>query len=178
MKFFKSLYNGGLAVERYFAGISFMFLVFAGFIQVVFRYVFKLSVAWADELILFCLLWFVFVASSVATEDKKHIIISVLVDALPKKVGHWVTIFSQIVWVVMAGWIGYIAILNAKAAFVSGSLTLGGKFPYWIAMASIPVGLLLMMIKVAVLIVRTLKGEADQISAEEALMKEVEDLDL
>lgn len=164
--------------ERYFAGATFLLLVFAGFIQVVFRYAFHIAVAWADELILFCLVWCVFMGSSVATVDRKHIIISALVDVFPPKLAKYVTIFSQFVWLAASVVIGYVTWTNAIVSLQMGSKTLGGKFPYWVAMIAIPIGLILMAIKVAVLIVHTFKGERDTRTAEEELMEELEDMDL
>ena len=159
--------------EKAFAGFFFLVLVLAGFIQVLFRYVFHLTVAWAEELILICLEWCVFVGASAATVEKKHIIISVLVDAFPGKLKKWFTVFSQVLWLVIAVVTLYITYDNAMTSFVRGNATLGGGYPYWVPMAALPVGLFLMTLKVIVLIIKTIHGESDLRDAEEVIREEM-----
>lgn len=159
--------------EKVFSGFFFSVLILAGFTQVMFRYVFHLTVAWAEELILICLEWCVFVGASAATTEKKHIIISVLVDMFPEKVRKWFTVFSQVLWLIFAIATLYITYDNTLNAFSRGNATLGGGYPYWIPMAALPVGLFLMVTKVIVLILKTIHGEADLRDAEEVLREEM-----
>ncbi len=159
--------------EKVFVGFFFLLLVLAGFIQVVFRYVLHLTVAWAEELILICLAWSVFVGASAATTEKKHIIISVLVNAFPEKIRKWLTVCSQVFWLIFAAVAAYITFDNAMNSFSRGNVTLGGGYPYWIPMMALPVGLFLMCLKVIVLIWGTIRGEADLQNQEEAIREEM-----
>ena len=159
--------------EKAFCGFFFLVLVFAGFIQVLFRYAFQFTVAWAEELILICLEWCVFVGASAATVEKKHIIISVLVNAFPKKVAQWFTVFSQILWLIFGCITLYITYQNAFSSFMRHNVTLGGGYPYWLPMAALPVGFFLMTLKVIVLIIKTIHGEADLRDTEELIREEI-----
>lgn len=159
--------------EKTFAGACFLILVLAGFLQVLFRYVFHVTVAWAEELILFCLEWYVFIGASAATVEKKHIAVNVVVDALPEKLSKFFTVLAQILWLVFAVIATNITFTNMISSYVRGNKTLGGGFPYWFGMLALPIGLALLCIKTVILIIKTIHGEKDHLSVEETIREEM-----
>jgi TRAP-type C4-dicarboxylate transport system permease small subunit len=59
------------------------------FIQVLFRYIFHLSLAWSEELARYLFLWLAALASAYAFKTKSHIALTFLVDRLGGRVRGW-----------------------------------------------------------------------------------------
>ena len=60
------------------------------FIQVLFRYIFHLSLAWSEELARYMFLWLAALASAYAFKTKSHIALTFLVDRLGGRIRGWV----------------------------------------------------------------------------------------
>lgn len=170
----KKYYEGYNRFEKVVLGLIMCMLIIMGFAQVIFRFVLHVSLAWAEELMTFLMVWVAYLGSSAATNERKHIIVSMFVDLLPKPLRVRFTIISQILWfgcaVVMAylGW-------NITMNYISrGAVSLGGQYPFWCASIIIPLGMALMAIRVVVLIAHTLQGERDVISQEEMIREEMD----
>lgn len=67
----------------------------------------------------------------------------------------------------------YLGYIVTKNYITRNAITLGGKYPYWIASIAIPVGMLLIIIRVAILIVKTFHGESDTRSQKEIVEEEI-----
>lgn len=170
----KKFHEKWVEAERAAGGILLLLVTFGGFVQVLARYVLKGSIRWGDDFILFSMVWFVFIGSSVATVDKKHIIISALVDALPKKAARVMTILSQVAWLVFGVITLYICAMYTYNVAAKGSAAINSGFPYWIAAIAMPIGLALMLVKVVILIVETIQGKRDLLTEEESIKEEIE----
>jgi TRAP-type C4-dicarboxylate transport system permease small subunit len=67
------------------------------FIQVLFRYVFHLSLAWSEELARYLFLWLAALASAYAFKTKSHFALRFIVDRLGGKFRGWVSTFVAFV---------------------------------------------------------------------------------
>lgn len=169
----KKLYEGYNRFERVILGLIMLVLIIMGFVQVICRFVLEIPLAWAEELMTFCMVWVAYVGASAAANERKHILVSMFVDMLPKPAAKAVTIFSQLLWLfctIMMAYLGYQITMNN---INRGAKALGGGYPYWIAAISIPLGMLLVSIRVIRLLVNTIHGESDTRSQEEIVQEEI-----
>lgn len=170
----KKLYEGYNRLEKVVLALIMCLLVAMGFAQVICRFVLQMPLAWAEELLTFCMVWVAYLGASTATNERKHILVSMFVDLLPKRLRIGFTVFSQILWLgctVVMAYLGWNMTVNY---FTRGAVTLGGKYPYWVASIIIPISMVLMAIRVIILIVHTLRGESDTRSQEEIVREEME----
>lgn len=64
-------------------------IVIVTFIQILFRYVFHLSLAWSEEIARYLFLWLASLASAYAFKTRSHFALTFLVDHLGKKARAW-----------------------------------------------------------------------------------------
>lgn len=170
----KKFHEKWVEFERVISGVLLLLVTLGGVVQVLARYVFTGSIRWGDDFILFSMVWFVFIGSSVAVVEKKHIIVSVLVDAFPKKIAKVLTVAAQVAWFALAALTMYITAMHTIDTARKGSVAINSGFPYWIAQVIMPIGLLLMLVKIVILIVKTIQGERDTLTDEEIIKEEME----
>lgn len=170
----KKIYEGYNRFERVILGLVMSGLIIMGFIQVIFRFVLHIPLAWAEEMMMFCMVWVAYLGASAAANERKHILISMFVDLLPPGLRKAFTIFSQVIWLSCSGVLIYLG-YHVTANYISrGATSLGGGFPFWICSIIIPVGMLLVSIRVVLLMIHTLRGERDTRSQEEIVREETE----
>lgn len=151
-------------IERTLAGVALLVLILAGGLQVLFRYVFHVPIAWAEELIIFCSIWSVYLGASAATNEGKHIMVGIIVDNLPPKPKFFISLISQCLWLLCSAGLVITGWMSAYSVFLRGAKTVGGKFPYWVAMIAVVVGMALMSLRVLSMIALTLKTGGRSVS--------------
>jgi TRAP-type C4-dicarboxylate transport system permease small subunit len=170
----KKFYAGYNRFEKILVGVIMLLLIIMGFVQVLFRFVLHMPLAWTEELLTFCMIWVAYLGASAAANERKHILVSMFVDLMPKRMRLAFTILSQLLWLACAIVMTYLGGYVAMNYINRGAVTLGGKFPYWVAAIIIPISMALVAIRVVVLIVHTLKGESDTRSQEEIVREEMD----
>ena len=170
----KKFYEGYNRFEKVILGVLMCMLILMGFAQVVFRFALHISLAWVEELLTFLLVWVAYLGASAATNERKHILVSMFVDLLPASLRIRFTLFSQALWLACAVVMTYLGWHMTMNYIDRGATTLGGKLPFWGASIAIPLCMALISIRVCVLIVHTLHGERDTISQEELIRKEMD----
>ena len=170
----KKIYEVYNRIEKNLLGLIMCVLIIMGFTQVLCRFVFKMSLAWAEEMMTFCMIWLAYLGSSAAAHEKKHILVSMFVDLFPKPLRKVLTVLSQMLWLICSAIMlylgGYVTVnyINRKAA------TLGGKYPFWFASVIIPVSMFLIGIRIILLIIQSFRGDSDTRSQEEIVREEID----
>ncbi|MPM67380.1 Sialic acid TRAP transporter permease protein SiaT [bioreactor metagenome] len=134
--------------EKYIGGVLFFIIVILGFLQVLFRYVFQSPLAWTEEYTLFLFVWFVYLGSSACTQEKRHVCVEMFVERLPKKLLLLVNLFVSVCWLLFCVIIFMTSFRVAALAAERHSITIASKLPYVIAMSAVPVGMVLMGLRV------------------------------
>ncbi len=80
MKFLTTILGPLNVLMRYLAMSTFVLMVFCVFFQVLFRYVFRISAPWTEELARFAFIWATFLGAGIAFAEGGHIRVSFLVD--------------------------------------------------------------------------------------------------
>jgi TRAP-type C4-dicarboxylate transport system permease small subunit len=67
---------------KFIVSLSFGTMTLLIFMQVIFRYVFKESLSWSEELARYLFIWLTFIGASIATREKSHINVAMFVNNL------------------------------------------------------------------------------------------------
>jgi TRAP-type C4-dicarboxylate transport system permease small subunit len=123
------------------------------------RYFLNFSIAWAEELSRFMLIWAVFLGAVVANAYNEHMGLDILVKLAPKKVSNLIMIVS------------YIFILLAVGLIISGGITLifesidslspALSIPYGYVYAIVPVCGLFLLLQTVTKLVNCFKFQTD-----------------
>lgn len=143
-------------IEKYIAAFFLLAIIILGFLQVVFRNL-GMPLAWSEEASLFCFVWFAYMGAAACTLEKKHIRVEFLLDKFPDKANLFVNLLINVLWLVICIVIGIAGFRVMMFSFTRHSLTVGGKFPYWIAMLSVGAGMILMGMGVVINTVKVVR---------------------
>ena len=111
--------------------IVFVLMVGTVFVQASLRYVFHISIFWAEELARYLQIWLTYLGACLAFEGLSHVNISFFVDKLPPLIKLIVSLFAQFVtliflifliykgiFLVMAGWIMHSTAMDISLSYV------------------------------------------------------------
>jgi len=123
--------------------------------QVLSRYAFpQQSIGYAEEVIVYLLIWAVMIVSSQLVRTDSHIRPDVLRSVVPARVARWLEMFNcaaAIVFCTALAWYGWQIVATAVAIDERSVSDL--RFPMWIYYAALPAGGALMTIRYAVRLV-------------------------
>lgn len=92
MRFIKFTFDRIFAALTWFALSLLVFMTVLTFTNVFCRYVLNFSIAWADEVSLILLVWFVFIAMAIGVRRNAHVSIDLLSMVIPAK---WMGRFTK-----------------------------------------------------------------------------------
>ncbi|NKC31527.1 TRAP transporter small permease [Falsiroseomonas selenitidurans] len=140
-------------------------LVFA---NVVLRYGFGVSLAWAEEASRYMMIWLAFLAAGLALREGAHIAVDLLPEALPEPAARWL---RALILAAIAGFLGLLLVLGinyADFAMMQRSPVL--RLSMGLVYLAIPVGTALMLLHLALMAPRFVlrpRDEAAQVRAAE-----------
>lgn len=76
--------------------LAFIVMVIVVLLQVIFRYVMRISVPWTEEFARYLLILITFVGGALAIRDKQHIAVTAIINKLPKKAPYYLNKFFNI----------------------------------------------------------------------------------
>jgi C4-dicarboxylate transporter DctQ subunit len=158
-----------MAVLRVSAALMLVASVAVNFANIIGRYFFSVSIAWAEEVMLFLMIGAVFLAAPPVGWLGRHIRMDVIVSMLPARFRTVFEVFSDLVTIatcLMVAWFAWpvvtmLAELDQRSAMAN--------IPLVIPQAAVPLGLALMALLIAVRLI-TLGARHDDV----ILSREVE----
>ena len=117
------------------------------FIQVVMRYVFHNSLSWSEEAVRYLYVWQTRVGVSYAARNGTHLRITMIKDRLPAKGQKILELFVTAVWIGFAVFVLVQGMAAVKTIAAFGQKSSALKIPMQICYISIPVGMVLMSIR-------------------------------
>lgn len=117
-------------------------------IQVIGRYVFRNTPEWSEELARYLFIWLTFMGIGYAAQQNAHIRIESFNNAWPKSIRKIIAIIGELVWVVFNIAILYVSAKYTYGVFVSKQVSIAVKIGMGWAYLAIPLGYLLMTIRV------------------------------
>lgn len=114
------MYRGLRLLERYFEPTVIVFslavVIALLFADVVARFAFQTSVRWAGEVARFAFVYMIYFGISYAIRERRHLRVTLLVDAVPVRLRRWVMTVSEAVFLVYSVavcWLGIVITQNA-----------------------------------------------------------------
>jgi TRAP-type C4-dicarboxylate transport system permease small subunit len=138
-----------LVVVRAAAGILLVASVALNFANIIGRYFFSVSIAWAEEIMLFLMVGCVFTGCCAVAWEGRQIRMDVVVSMMPPKIRDALVLLSELVFIATAVVVAIFAwpVITELAAFDERSQA--ANFPLVIPQAMVPIGYTLMGILVA-----------------------------
>jgi C4-dicarboxylate transporter DctQ subunit len=157
-----------LAVLRTAAGIMLVASVGINFFNIIGRYVFSISISWAEEAMLFLMIGCVFLGAGPVGYLGRHIRMDVVVLALPPRARKFFEIFSDLVTIATCVMLAVFAwpVVSMLAELDERSNT--ANIPLVIPQSALPLGLLLMAFLIVVRLIVRGPGRVDIQSHEES----------
>ena len=133
--------------EEYLLVTGLAFSVVLIFFQIIMRYVFKNSLAWSEELARYVFLWLIWVGASFAVKEERHLRIEAFANIFT---GNRRKIFELVVLIIWFGFslvLAYLGYNLTSRIMTSGQVSPAMRMPMYYAYASVPVGSLLMTVR-------------------------------
>jgi C4-dicarboxylate transporter DctQ subunit len=139
-----------LTLTRTVSAVCLIGSVMINFINIIGRYVFSVSIPWAEEIMLFLMVGCVFTGCCAVAWQGRHIRMDVLITALPPKLRAFFDLLSDVVLISAAIIVTTFAypVITQLAAFDERSEA--ANFPLVIPQSMIPIGYSLMALLVAI----------------------------
>jgi TRAP-type C4-dicarboxylate transport system permease small subunit len=137
-------------------------LAFAGcllFVNVIGRYVFHAPISWAEEVSLYLIVWMVFIGASVAIRTRGHIAMDLLPLALSRKNRSRLAIFTGLIVLIFLVVFFFFSAEHTLRIRASGQLTPVMQAPMWLTYLAMPVGSVLMFIRMTQVLWRALQNQ-------------------
>ena len=146
---------------------SFMISTALVFIQVIMRYVFHNSLTWSEELVRYIYIWQTWIGVSYAVQTGSHLRITMIRDRLPAKGQQVLEILVRIIWVGFAIFIAYQGVQAVQIILSFGQKSSALRVPMQFCYMSIPVGMILMSIRLIEKTIRELLHKDTDSTAQE-----------
>lgn len=144
MKVLKNLSNH---LEQYIAVLCLTLMLFVLTYNTISRYLFHVTVSWAEEMCAYGQIWLVYIAVSYAVKENAHICIDSVMSLYPKKLKGIILTVGLIAWFIFGV---IMAVEGAKYTidtFIKGGRAISVPVPIWLVYLSIPVGHILLSIR-------------------------------
>ena len=120
---------------------SLMFSTALIFVQICMREFFNSSLTWSEELSRYIFIWQIWLGTSIALREDKHINVELTLDLIKSKRGKEVVKFlGMIIWFAFAMFLVTNGITLVMAMIARGTSSSGMRVPLSIVYASVPVG--------------------------------------
>ena len=126
--------------------------------QVFQRFVLKGGNSWSEELARYLFIWSVYTSASFAIISNAHIRIDAALKLYPQKIRHFIPILADVIFLVYTVIVAYFSFDYCKDLLASGQVSMGLHVTMAYMYAAIPVGHLMMALRLVQLIYRRLKS--------------------
>lgn len=116
-------------MENYIIIISFAFMVFCSFLQVVNRNFFQLPIAWFDEAATYCMIYMTLLGTEIGLRDGSQIAVTALVNKFKGTSNLLVQIISKTIVTIFSSAILFYSINMVKIQAMSGQTTAALHLP-------------------------------------------------
>jgi len=121
-------------------------------LQVFQRYVVQQSLDWPEELARYLFIFAVYVGSSYAAAERRHLEVTIARTVFGAKIGNYFTILAYLITVIFCGIMFVWGIMMVQFVIETNQVAPALQFPMWIAYICIPFGFLLMGLRTVIVI--------------------------
>jgi C4-dicarboxylate transporter, DctQ subunit len=121
-------------------------------LQVFQRYILQHSLDWPEELARYLFVFAVYIGSSFAASEKRHLEVTIVRTVFGLKIGHYFTLVAYFITVVFCCIMFFWGISMVQFVADSNQVAPALQFPMWIAYSCIPLGFFLMTIRTIIVL--------------------------
>lgn len=121
-------------------------------LQVFQRYILQHSLDWPEELARYLFIFAVYVGSSYATSEKRHLEVTIVRTVFGEKIGRYFTILAYLITIVFCGIMFFWGLMMTQFVSDSNQVAPALQFPMWMAYCCIPLGFFLMTIRTIIVL--------------------------
>lgn len=112
--------------------------------QIIWRYVFQISLAWSEEVARYLFVWSVWIGAAYASKMSRHIRITFLKEAFPEHWGRFFDTISALVTILFCGLLCWLSLKITYIIAVNEQQSPALQLPMWIPYMAVPAGTALM----------------------------------
>ena len=143
-------------LEEYMIAILTTVMTILLFLQVLFRFVLNLPLAWVEEISLYSMVWLCYFGGSLAIKKREHLKMEIITNFLKPKAKKIFDIISLALFFAFAVFVLYHVTLLTIDILQRGQVTAVLEMPKWIPYAGVPAAFLLMLIRMIQDLIRTI----------------------
>src|SRR4030042_1365587 len=140
--------RGWTRVEKFIVGVLAFSATIIAFYGVISRYILKRPPDWAEEIVLYLIIWSVFITASILAAEKGHVAATLIVERFSLKTRRYLPVFNGLVALVFCVLVSILAFKIVSAAYVNDERSLTAlRFPVWIPYLSVAIGCTLVALR-------------------------------
>jgi C4-dicarboxylate transporter, DctQ subunit len=134
-------------LEEWFLVATMVVMVVLIFTQVITRYIFESSLSWSEEFARYVHIWQIWIGASFAIRKREHIKVEAFKNLLNEKGRKVVELISLLLWFGLAVFLAIAGTDLVTTMFTRGQFSPAMQMPMWAVYTAIPLGGLLMSIR-------------------------------
>jgi TRAP-type C4-dicarboxylate transport system permease small subunit len=145
-------------IERFIITVLFAEVIVIGFMQIVFRFVFRAPLSWSEELLRYSFVWITYLASSMGIMAGTHANVAVLRDAIPPKAQNVVKLLNELLTLFFCGVVFYISLAVLQNQISNSQVSTAMGIPMYIPYGAITVSFGFMIVQCLTRIFNVIEG--------------------
>lgn len=145
--------------EAYIIGIILMYTTVIMIVEVIGRYLFAHSLSWSEELVRYSFAWFTMLGASYAVREKANICVDGVLKNLPDKVAAAIELMGELLCIAFMVYLTFMSVKYTRFIYNGNSLASATRIPMAYIYASVPVGFLLISLRMIADIVKRIFGK-------------------
>ncbi len=155
-----------IKLEEWILIITTIIIVLLVFLQVIVRFTFNISVGWSAELSRYLLIWITWISMSYTIRKNDHIRIMLIVERLPEKLQKIIEVIVIVAWASFAFVMAYVGTEVVQTIKLMGQKTSTLGISMWIVYLIIPIGGVLMLIRLVQQLYFVFKPEKNAVNGD------------
>lgn len=148
-------------IAKFIVSLSFGMMTLLIFLQVVFRYVFKESLSWSEELATYLFIWLTFIGASIATRERTHINVEMFINSIK-------SVKTKKIFIILANVLSmfFLGVLTVFGFFIANQILslkqVSASMPFLlvgIVYFAVPIGSLIMFLNLLEINIAILNGD-------------------
>ncbi len=128
-------------------------------INIILRYIFNSGLVWSEEVATGCFVWSVFIGAVAVFKHRGHVGVDLVVKRLPKAIRRGVTLLTDVILVVLNGYMAYLSVLYIQTSYTKMTPVMGVSSAY--ISSSVLIAFVLMTVYSVKFVIEDLSGKKE-----------------
>ncbi len=147
--------KGWTRVEKFIVGLLAFCATLIAFYGVLARYILRRPPDWAEEIVIYLIIWSVFISASILAEEKGHVAATLIVERFSIKSRRFLAIFNGLIALAFCICVSILGYKIVSAAYINDERSLTAlRFPVWLPYLSVAAGCTLVALRYAIRVYR------------------------